>query len=36
MRHRLEARVGADEGFAVGDHAGIVPDRNSLGPEEKN
>ena len=24
VRHRLEPRVGADEGFAVGDHAGIA------------
>ena len=30
MRHRLEARVGADEGFAVGDHAGIVLSGKSL------
>ena len=25
MRHRLEPRVGADEGFAVGDHARVIP-----------
>ena len=35
VRHRLEPRVGADEGFAVGDHAGIVLSENSLGHERR-